>query len=173
MASSLQRMAHADLVGIESLDRSGRKLRQFQSSGAICERLAHAGVNSRPTRPTTLERAAMRVRTPMPLRSGCLWRMSRPLKLKVTGAECCRLSNSPITGYKGSLRGRTADVSPFYQVEELLLIPPEKKPASRLLQHVINSSYGCDFLFFRSRLSSCEPLQPSVCRIGDCEAASE
>jgi hypothetical protein len=56
---------------------------------------------------------------------------SRPLKLGVTEAECCRLSNSPITGDKGSLRGRTADVCPFYPVEELLLIPPETKPASR------------------------------------------
>jgi hypothetical protein len=35
--------------------------------------------------------------------------MSRPLKLKVTGTAYCRFSNSPTWGYKGSLRGRTAD----------------------------------------------------------------
>jgi Type IV secretion-system coupling protein DNA-binding domain len=46
----------------------------------------------------------------MPFASGSLWRMSRPLKLKVTGVEQYRLSNSPTTGSRVSLRGRTADV---------------------------------------------------------------
>ena len=52
--------------------------------------------------------------------------MSRPLKLKVTGAvfrSAFQLPDQRV--YKGSLRGRTADVSPLAQVEELPLIPPE------------------------------------------------
>src|SRR5665213_4388824 len=31
--------------------------------------------------------------------------MSRPLKLKVTGAVCCRLSNSPTSGYRAVCGG--------------------------------------------------------------------
>jgi hypothetical protein len=46
--------------------------------------------------------------------------MSRPLKLKVTGAVCCRLSNSPITGYRVVCGGAPQTFSPS-PAEELCL----------------------------------------------------
>jgi hypothetical protein len=98
--------------------------------------------------------------------------MSRPLKLKAIGA-CLSAFELPDLGLLGLFAGAHRRRFPFYLVEELLLIPPETKPASHPLRHVINSSYGCDRLLFRSRLSFCEPLQPSAYRIGDCEGASE
>lgn len=43
--------------------------------------------------------------------------MSRPLKLKVTGAVCCRLSNSPTSGYRAVCGGAPQTFFPF-PVEE-------------------------------------------------------
>ena len=40
-----QRMAHADLVGIESIDRCGHKVNQFQPSGHERRLFAHAGAD--------------------------------------------------------------------------------------------------------------------------------
>lgn len=49
--------------------------------------------------------------------------MSRPLKLKVTGAALYRLSNSPTWVYRACLRGRTANVFSRNPIEEPGLIP--------------------------------------------------
>ena len=48
-------------------------------------------------------------RYPYAFASGSRGRMSRPPKLKVRGAVCCSAFQLPDRGFKGSLRGRTAD----------------------------------------------------------------